>query len=133
MSEVIKLNNRLITLDFFRGLVMFLLIAEFAHLFDALMESGNENISLAMDFMFHHAKWEGLHFWDLVQPFFMFIVDFYFGKKKYIYTGTQVLQNEFKNEIDISSRLGCTIKSCIEMSHCTFNSRSKRVGCVECR
>ena len=53
---------------------MFLLIAEFAHLFDALMESGNENISLAMDFMFHHAKWEGLHFWDLVQPFFMFIV-----------------------------------------------------------
>ena len=27
-----------------------------------------------MDFMFHHAKWEGLHFWDLVQPFFMFIV-----------------------------------------------------------
>ena len=74
MSEVVKLNNRLITLDFFRGFVMFLLIAEFAHLFDALMESGNENISLAMDFMFHHAKWEGLHFWDLVQPFFMFIV-----------------------------------------------------------
>ena len=23
---------------------------------------------------FYHARWEGLHFWDLIQPFFMFIV-----------------------------------------------------------
>ena len=38
------------------------------------MESGNAQLSAAMDFLFHHAKWEGLHFWDLVQPFFMFIV-----------------------------------------------------------
>ena len=74
MNEVNKLNNRLISLDFFRGLVMFLLIAEFAHLFEVLMESGNETLTTVMDFMFHHAKWEGLHFWDLVQPFFMFIV-----------------------------------------------------------
>ena len=74
MNEVNKLNNRLISLDFFRGLVMFLLIAEFAHLFEVLMESGNEKLTTVMDFMFHHAKWEGLHFWDLVQPFFMFIV-----------------------------------------------------------
>lgn len=53
---------------------MFLLIVEFAHLFEVLMESGNAQFSAAMDFLFHHAKWEGLHFWDLVQPFFMFIV-----------------------------------------------------------
>jgi predicted acyltransferase len=53
---------------------MFLLIAEFAHLFDVLMKSGNEQVTAVMDFMFHHVKWEGLHFWDLVQPFFMFIV-----------------------------------------------------------
>jgi predicted acyltransferase len=69
-----KLNNRLVSLDFFRGLVMFLLIAEFAHLFEVLMESGNPHLTATMDFLFHHAKWEGLHFWDLVQPFFMFIV-----------------------------------------------------------
>jgi len=74
MSEVTKLTNRLVSLDFFRGLVMFLLIAEFAHLFEVLMESGNEQLTAVMDFLFHHAKWEGLHFWDLVQPFFMFIV-----------------------------------------------------------
>ena len=43
---------------------MFLLIAEFAHLFDVLMKSGNEQVTAVMDFMFHHVKWEGLHFWD---------------------------------------------------------------------
>ena len=53
---------------------MFLLIAEFSHLFEVLMDSGNEQFTAVMDFLFHHAKWEGLHFWDLVQPFFMFIV-----------------------------------------------------------
>ncbi len=74
MSGTPNLKNRLVSLDFFRGLVMFLLIAEFAHLFEVLMESGNEQLTAVMDFMFHHAKWEGLHFWDLVQPFFMFIV-----------------------------------------------------------
>lgn len=74
MNQTAKLDNRLVSLDFFRGLVMFLLIAEFAHLFEVLMESGNEQLTAVMDFMFHHAQWEGLHFWDLVQPFFMFIV-----------------------------------------------------------
>ena len=55
MNEVSKLKNRLVSLDFFRGLVMFLLIAEFAHLFEVLMESGNAQLSAAMDFLFHHA------------------------------------------------------------------------------
>ena len=69
-----KLENRLVSLDFFRGLVMFLLIAEFAHLFEVLMHSGSEQLTAVVDFLFHHAQWKGLHFWDLVQPFFMFIV-----------------------------------------------------------
>lgn len=56
MSTENKLNNRLVSLDFFRGLVMFLLIAEFAHLFEVLMESGNEQLTAIMDFLFHHAK-----------------------------------------------------------------------------
>ena len=53
---------------------MFLLVAEFSHLFGALMNTGNESITAVADFFFHHVKWEGLHFWDLIQPFFMFIV-----------------------------------------------------------
>ena len=69
-----KLENRLVSIDFFRGFVMFLLRAEFAHVFVVLMDSGSENLTATINFLFHHAKWEGLHFWDLVQPFFMFIV-----------------------------------------------------------
>jgi predicted acyltransferase len=67
-------NNRLLSLDFFRGFVMFLLIAEFSHLYSVLTETGNESITAISDFLFHHVGWEGLHFWDLIQPFFMFIV-----------------------------------------------------------
>ena len=74
MNPTTQLNQRLHSLDFFRGLVMFLLVAEFSHLFGALMNTDNHYITAAADFLFHHAQWEGLHFWDLIQPFFMFIV-----------------------------------------------------------
>ncbi len=55
---------------------MFLLVAEFSHLFGVFLEAPAAISWLApmTDFMFHHAQWEGLHFWDLIQPFFMFIV-----------------------------------------------------------
>ena len=74
MTEVSSLKDRLVSLDFFRGAVMFLLIAEFSHLFEILSETRNETFNHLMHFLFFHAEWEGLHFWDLVQPFFMFIV-----------------------------------------------------------
>jgi len=54
---------------------MFLLIAEFTHLFGHLVVpelKGTFFYEIGMQF--HHVKWEGLHFWDLIQPFFMFIV-----------------------------------------------------------
>lgn len=64
-------SQRLISLDVYRGLTMFLLIAEGALIYRALdglfPESG-----LIRQF-FHH-PWNGLRFWDLIQPFFMFIV-----------------------------------------------------------
>ncbi len=67
--------GRLLSLDFFRGAVMFLLIGEFTGLFSVLTHSTEEGSFLHTLFMqFHHQRWEGLHFWDLVQPFFMFIV-----------------------------------------------------------
>ena len=68
-------NNRLLSLDFFRGLTMFLLIAEFSHLFEYIVSPELEGSFLfSLGQQFHHVKWEGLHFWDLIQPFFMFIV-----------------------------------------------------------
>ena len=68
-------NNRLFSLDFYRGLTMFLLIAEFSHLFTYLVDFELEgSIVHAIGEQFHHVEWEGMHFWDLIQPFFMFIV-----------------------------------------------------------
>ena len=68
-------DNRLLSLDFYRGLTMFLLIAEFSHLFTYLVSPELEGSFIyTLGEQFHHVEWEGLHFWDLIQPFFMFIV-----------------------------------------------------------
>ncbi|WP_273273395.1 acyltransferase family protein [Maribacter polysiphoniae] len=68
-------NNRLLSLDFYRGVTMFLLIAEFSHLFTYMVAPEFEGtIVHAIGEQFHHMEWEGMHFWDLIQPFFMFIV-----------------------------------------------------------
>ncbi len=67
-------SKRLFSLDVFRGLTMFLLIAEaagFHHSFGELTE-GTAFSGLAQQL--HHQPWNGLRFWDLIQPFFMFIV-----------------------------------------------------------
>lgn len=68
-------SERLYSLDFFRGLTMFLLIAEFTGLFHYMIQPSLENSWLnAIGQQFHHHPWSGLRFWDLIQPFFMFIV-----------------------------------------------------------
>lgn len=68
-------KRRLQSLDFFRGLTMFLLIAEFTHLFSHMTSGELEGSMIhAIGQQFHHHPWNGLRFWDLVQPFFMFIV-----------------------------------------------------------
>jgi predicted acyltransferase len=67
--------ERLQSLDFLRGLTMLLLLAEGARLFYFL------NVAVPEDSLFHkvtiqfyHAEWYGMHFWDLIQPYFTFIV-----------------------------------------------------------
>jgi predicted acyltransferase len=67
--------DRLISLDAFRGLTMFLLVAEGAGLWRALLAPYfAESVLGTMAVQFTHHPWNGLRFWDLVQPFFMFIV-----------------------------------------------------------
>ena len=67
--------ERLFSLDFFRGLTMFLLIGESTHLYARLVDPALQGTILhALGTQFHHHPWNGLRFWDLVQPFFMFIV-----------------------------------------------------------
>lgn len=54
---------------------MFLLVAESTEFFSLLLSSGQEGgIIHAVAEQFHHHPWNGLRFWDLIQPFFMFIV-----------------------------------------------------------
>jgi predicted acyltransferase len=67
--------ERLLSLDFFRGATMFLLIAEFTHLFSFLHDPSLEgSVIYTIAEQFHHHPWNGLRFWDLIQPYFMFIV-----------------------------------------------------------
>jgi len=68
-------KERLLSLDFFRGITMFLLVAEGTALWNVLIQDPIVGSFLEPLFQqFHHHKWNGLRFWDLVQPFFMFIV-----------------------------------------------------------
>ena len=73
-AEVIKKGARLLSLDFYRGLVMVLLMVEstglYGHLLDMSAEGGFFNSLVAQ---FTHVPWHGLHFWDFIQPAFMFI------------------------------------------------------------
>jgi predicted acyltransferase len=75
MTTTLLPTQRLVSLDLFRGLTMFLLVAEAAHVYDALLELFPEGSDLHPFFLqFTHHEWNGLRFWDLIQPFFMFIV-----------------------------------------------------------
>lgn len=67
------LRDRLMSLDFLRGLIMALLALEAAGLYEHLAKaSEGKNFGLFFAQFFHH-PWNGLRFWDLVQPAFMFV------------------------------------------------------------
>jgi len=67
-------NTRLFSLDVFRGITMFLLMAEAAMVYHALTDYFPSGLGHTIVEQFHHHPWNGLRFWDLIQPFFMFIV-----------------------------------------------------------
>jgi predicted acyltransferase len=69
------LQGRLMSLDFFRGLTMFLLVGESTLLYEHLRDPRlGGTILHALGTQLDHHPWAGLRCWDLVQPFFMFIV-----------------------------------------------------------
>jgi predicted acyltransferase len=65
--------ERVRSIDFFRGLTMFLLIGESTELYRHISSIDNGFMHFLGTQLDHH-EWHGLHFWDLIQPFFMFIV-----------------------------------------------------------
>lgn len=67
------LTKRLQSLDFLRGFIMVLLAFESAGLYSILSDNSEGTWFHSIAEQFHHHKWNGLHFWDLIQPGFMFI------------------------------------------------------------
>jgi predicted acyltransferase len=65
--------KRLQSLDFMRGLVMVLLALESAGLHDLMSEATQGSAFSPFFIQFSHHPWNGLRFWDLVQPAFMFM------------------------------------------------------------
>ncbi len=79
-------EGRLMSLDFFRGITMFLLIGEATRLYSQLAGPAFQGTLIgAIGTQLEHHPWNGLRFWDLIQPFFMFIVGvampFSFGRR----------------------------------------------------
>ncbi|HMK18899.1 MAG TPA: DUF5009 domain-containing protein [Chitinophagaceae bacterium] len=67
-------DKRLLSLDFMRGLIMVLLAMESTGLYEHLSDASGDNSLLHSFFQqFFHHPWNGLRFWDLIQPGFMFI------------------------------------------------------------
>ena len=86
-----KLSNRLFSLDVFRGLTMFLLIAEAAGFHHNFSDFAKDTFLEPVALQLHHHPWHGLRFWDLIQPFFMFIVGVAmpFSLRKRLATGSR--------------------------------------------
>ncbi|MGN6800962.1 MAG: acyltransferase family protein [Ginsengibacter sp.] len=67
-------GQRLASLDFYRGLIMVLLMLESTGMYEHLLHmSGKGSFLHTIAIQFTHYPWHGLHFWDLIQPGFMFI------------------------------------------------------------
>src|SRR5512133_2650972 len=72
-SAFTALPGRITSVDFFRGFTMFLLAGEAAGIYETFSKMDNPVMQF-FGTQFSHHTWNGLHFWDLIQPFFMFIV-----------------------------------------------------------
>lgn len=66
--------ERITSVDFFRGFTMFLLIGESTRLYSHISSIEGSSMMQFIGTQFSHHEWHGLHFWDLIQPYFMFIV-----------------------------------------------------------
>jgi len=65
--------QRLLSLDFMRGLIMVLLALESTELYNHLLDATEGNFLNGFFVQFKHHPWNGLRFWDLIQPSFMFM------------------------------------------------------------
>ena len=73
VADLADAGKRLLSLDFYRGLIMVLLMAESTELYGHLLDASEHTWFHQVMRQFTHHPWHGLHFWDLIQPGFMFI------------------------------------------------------------
>lgn len=73
VEQTSHVGDRIHSIDFFRGFTMFLLIGESTRLYEYI-NSIDTGLTRFLGTQLSHHEWHGLHFWDLIQPFFMFIV-----------------------------------------------------------
>jgi predicted acyltransferase len=66
-------GQRLLSLDFLRGVIMVILILGETGVFLKLNEASPNRITHLLAIQFEHSIWHGLHFWDLLLPAFMFV------------------------------------------------------------
>lgn len=71
MNPPLTANHRLISLDVMRGMIMVLLAAESCQLYESLQTLSEGSWWNGIVQQFFHHPWNGLRFWDLVQPAFM--------------------------------------------------------------
>ena len=73
-TSVMLREGRVLSVDLFRGVVMFLLIGTATGFYDLLMAPALDGTILhTLGLQFRHTPWHGLTMFDLGQPFFMFI------------------------------------------------------------
>jgi predicted acyltransferase len=72
-APAFSIGDRVTSIDFFRGLTMFLLMGESTELYRHFSTIDSSFMHF-LGTQFDHHEWHGLQFWDLIQPFFMFIV-----------------------------------------------------------
>ncbi|MFM7840105.1 MAG: hypothetical protein ACKO6K_11085 [Chitinophagaceae bacterium] len=65
--------RRLLSLDVMRGTIMVLLTLESTGLYEHLLTASDQTALNALFLQFFHHPWNGLRFWDLIQPGFMYM------------------------------------------------------------
>ncbi len=96
-------EERFTSIDFFRGFTMFLLMGESTRLYSHLRSIPSDLPQFLATQLSHH-EWHGLHFWDLIQPFFMFIVGVAIpfavaNRQRKGDTDRQILQHAFRRSL----------------------------------
>jgi len=71
VTHVLPVGQRLLSLDFLRGVIMTVLILGETGVFQKLPVAFNNSFTRFLSAQFEHSKWRGLHIWDILLPAFM--------------------------------------------------------------